>query len=77
MVQHIIVTADETTARHLEALAVEFMSSDLIEANADLDDADACADALLAARHPRGAVSRLVNRAIEEARDRRHLPDER
>ena len=71
MVHRIFATADAAAAHHLEEATVASMAFDLNDATVDIDVIEVCASELLQRRHPIGAVSRLIGRAIEVARQQR------
>lgn len=71
MFQRISVIANEAAAHHAEDATVAAMAFDLNDATVDLDVIEVCVSALLQRRHPTKLVARLVDRAIEAARQQR------
>lgn len=71
MFQRISVIANEAAAQHAEDANVIAMAFDLNDATVDLDVIEACVSALVQRRHPTKLVARLVDRAIETARQQR------
>lgn len=64
-----MVTADADMS--FEQISVEAMAFDLNDAMVDLDVIEICASELLHRRHPTKLVARLVDRAIDTARQQR------
>lgn len=71
MFQRISVTANDTAAHHADDAFVTAMAFDLNDATVDLDVIEACVSALVQRRHPTKLVARLIERAIETARQQR------
>lgn len=71
MARFFIQIADDHVARRLEYASIAAMAFDLNDATVDLDVIEDCATELLRRKHPTGMVARLIDRAIDHARDQR------
>lgn len=63
MTARVTIDADPVAARALEDAMTGEMAADLLSAGVDLDRDDLCKAALIEARHPSGAVERLLDDA--------------